>query len=397
MPTLTRKDVTVGHVRTQRTAAGDRERLALDVAVAPFESLSRDEWLRLFPEHPMAFEDMTLSSRVGMDGFTFRFIVVRRGGELLLALPTFECRFDVSAMVRGPARPVLRALSKVLGPFLRPRLLGIGLVEGEWGAVGRSPDAGPHLIAEACRRAFEELEALRGRTRAQMLVLLDMAPGEIAVLEPAFRGRFETVGTSPCAQLPLTFKTVEEYLAGLSRTTRQKIRRRAKSTAQHVRVERTTDVSSRLDDVYRLYRSTVEAAPVSLGVQRRDYFARICREVEGAQYVLYWLGDRLVAFNLLIAGAETLLDKYFCMDPVAGREHHLYFFSWLENIGWATSHGLSLYHAGAGAEETKQHLGCRMVSTQTMFRHARPLVHRCLALVSRRLVGSGRLPAGSTE
>jgi predicted N-acyltransferase len=263
--------------------------------------------------------------------------------------------------------------------------------------VGRALDAAPDLIAEACRRALDEFEALSIRTRAHMLVLLDMAPGEIPILGPALRAPFEPVGTSPCAQLPLTFKTVDEYLATLSRTTRQKLRRRARSAAQYVRVERTTDIAAHLDVVYGLYRSTVERAPVSLGVQRRDYFARACREIDGAHYVLYWLGDHLIAFNLLIQQGQTLLDKYFCMDPAAGREHHLYFVSWLENVGWAIARGLSLYHAGGGAEETKAHLGCRVVDTQTMFRHTSPLAHRCLAFLSRRLVGSARSAGESAE
>jgi hypothetical protein len=340
---------------------------------------------------------MALTMESGMDGFTFRFILVRQNGTLLLAIPTFECRFDVSAMVEGRLQSVLRACGRVGAPLLRPRLLGIGLVEGEWGAVGRLSDAPAGLIADAYRAAAHEFDALAARVRAQMLVLLDMAPGELPGLCGAVRAPFEPVGTSPCAQLPLTFATLDEYLATLSRTTRQKLRRRARAAAQRVRVERTTDVSAHLDRIYELYKTTVERAPISLGVQRRDYFARVCREVEGAHYVLYWLGERLIAFNLLIAQRGTLLDKYFCMEPDAGREHHLYFVSWIENVGWAISQRLSLYHAGQGAEETKAHLACRFVRTATMFRHTNGLAQKCLTFLSRKLVKPPQTSAEGEE
>jgi hypothetical protein len=398
MTPVAQSDLTAAPIRARHAErrAIDR-RAALEVTVGGPGSLTSDEWASLFKGHPMAFADMALSAESGMDGLTFRFILVRQGGKLLLALPIFECRFDVSAMVQGQLRSVLRAAGRVATPLLRPRLLGIGLVEGEWGAVGKASDAVPSLIAEAYRCAAAEFESLATRTRAQMLVLLDMGPGELPGLCEALHARFEPVGTSPCAQLPLTFETVDEYLATLSRTTRQKVRRRHRKTSLHVRVERTTDASGHIDRIYELYRMAVERAPISLGVQRREYFARVCREVEGAHYVLYWLGDRLIAFNLLMVQGRTLLDKYFCMEPGPGRTHSLYFFSWMENIGWAISRGLSLYHAGPGAEDTKAHLGCGLVHTTTMFRHTNALAHRCLAFLSTRLIQSTHAAAEGDE
>jgi hypothetical protein len=392
MSTLVRSQLIDGPAQARRHHPVSHDHsTSLAVSVEGPGVLSKAEWESLFHDHPLPFADISLGMDAGMDGLVYRFILVRKAGKLVLAIPIFECTFDVSAMVRGRTRMAVRWLGTIARPMLRPRLLGIGLVEGEWGSIGVARDADPGTMTEAWRLAGAAFEVEASRTRAQMLVLLDLGPDALPRLPDCFRARFEPVGTSPCARLPLPFSSLEEYLATLSRTTRQKLRRRVRAAAQHVRVERTRNISPHLDTVYRLYRDTVDRAPVSLGVHRRTYFERVCRDVEGAEFVLYWLDGALIAFNLVIAHGGTLLDKYFCMDPGPGREHNLYFVSWMENIQSAIARGLTLYHAGQGAEETKAHMGCEFVRTTTMFRHTNPLAHRVLACLSRRLVGSTTL------
>src|SRR5215470_14131313 len=100
------------------------------------------EWECFFPGHPDTFENVTLSQRCGMDGIDFRTVVVRDGRGAALVVPTFEARFRASSMTDGTIRGVLRALEPIVPGWLRPRLLGVGLVEGEWGAVGVRPGLG---------------------------------------------------------------------------------------------------------------------------------------------------------------------------------------------------------------------------------------------------------------
>jgi len=72
-------------------------------------------------------------------------------------------------------------------------------------------------------------------------------------------------------------------------------------------------------------------------VQRRSYFAGICQAVAGAEYVLYFLNDRLIGFNLLIDRGDVLVDKYLGTDATLARAHNLYFVSWLHNLASASS------------------------------------------------------------
>jgi uncharacterized protein len=347
-----------------------------------FCGLTGAEWSRYFPNHPDAFENVALSQSCGMDGIAFRTLAIRDAHSPVLLLPTFEANFRASSMTDGKVRGVVRALEPLAPGWLRPRLLGVGLVEGEWGAVGMRPGLSTDEIDGAWRVAMLELNTLARASRADALVLLEMGPATLARIPGGLLRGFARVRTSPCAQVPLPFRSVDEYLGSLSRSTRQGLRRRIRAS-RHLRVERVREPGAHLPRILELYRAAIGRAPVVLGVQRAAYFQRVCAEVPGAHYVLYFAGASLLGFNLLIARADMLIDKYFCMEAVEGRRHHLYFVSWMENIRQAIESGCVVYHAGPGAEETKAHLGSRFVRTSTFFRHTNAVAHRALAVLAR--------------
>lgn len=344
--------------------------------------VSPAEWGRLFCGHPDTYENVALSQRCGMDGITFRTVIIRDESGPVLVVPTFEAAFRASTMADGAARRVVRRLEPVIPGVFRPRLLGIGLVECEWGAIGVRPGCATATLQAAWSAAKSQVDALARQRRSNAIVLLELGPATMDRLPSDVLRRFAPVQTSPCAQVPLPFRTVDEYLKGLSRSTRQGLRRRVRASA-HLRIERVSNPTPYRERIAELYRQTVSRAPVVLGVQRPSYFERVCSEVPGAHFVLYFAGDTLLAFNLLISRPDMLIDKYFCMDPERGRQHHLYFVSWMENIRHAIEHGCPVYHAGPGAEETKSHLGCRFIRTSTLFRHTNPAAHAVLSFLAR--------------
>lgn len=344
--------------------------------------VSAGDWGWLFGDHPDSYQSVAFSQRCGMDGFVFRTIVVSHGGAPLLVVPTFESVFRASSMAEGVSRRLMRVLEPVMPGLLLPRLFGIGLVECEWCAVGIREGAPDELIERAWREAASRIDALARAAGANAIVLLELGPGTMGRVPADLIRGFAPVRTSPCARVPLPFDTVDQYLKSLSRSTRQSLRRRARPRAD-LRVERTIEPGAHLPRIIELYRRTVARAPVSLGVQRPVYFERVCEEVPGAHYVLYLSGDRLIGFNLLVSRDDTLIDKYFCMEPEEGRGHHLYFYSWMENIRCAIESGCSVYHAGPGSVETKSHLGCRFIQTTTLFRHTSAGAHAVLSFLAR--------------
>lgn len=349
--------------------------------VPGLEGIDPRQWDAMFDGHPDSFELVRLITSCGMDGIEFSTIHIRYGTRLVMLVPVFQARFDVSSVIDGLPGRIARKLSHVLPSLLRPKLLGVGLVEGEWGAVGLDRNLTPDELAEAWRLAMQELRRLAKRSRTKLVVMLDLAHSTLSGVPRDIVERFVPLDTSPCAQVQLPYTKVEDYLAKLSRSTRQGLRRRLRANA-HIRIVRTTDPTPYLDRMYELYLATVARSEMKLGVQRRAYFERLCTDVSGAHYVLYFLDDTLLAFNTLIERSDLLVDKYFCMEPEVGRKHSLYFISWVENIRFAISRAIPVYHAGPGSEDTKSHLGCTFVRSETLFRHTNPLIHRCLAFLS---------------
>ncbi|MFI5378372.1 MAG: GNAT family N-acetyltransferase [Tepidisphaerales bacterium] len=341
-------------------------------------SVRSEEWAGLFAGHPDPFELVRLIESSGMDGFSFSSVVVRQDGRPILLVPVFETVFDLASMLDGARRAIVRALARLAPSILRPRMLGIGFIEGEWGQVGLLHGLDGRTQRRAWSLASAAVEQLRGQRRANLKLCLNLTPQAAAQIPDDVVREYGSIETYPCGRVDVGFRSVDQYLARLSRSMRHDLRRKLRS-AEHIDIRRTADPSPWLDRIMELYGGTVDRAELSLGRHRRTFFERVCREVPGAEYVLYLLHGRLIAFNLLVNSPALCVDKYFCMDPQVGREHNLYFVSWIENVKWCIERGIPVYHAGPGAEATKARLGARFIPSITLFHHANPIAQAIMS------------------
>lgn len=272
------------------------------------------------------------------------------------------------------------------------------MLVGEWSEIGVDPQVDAGTLEAAWEMALGALQALATELKSDITAFYNFnhhgkLPGEVL-------RSFNRVRCLPCARLPITFRSLEEYVSGLSRNTRKDLRRKMR-VSHEVRVIRSRNISPFLDRIYKLYRQTVERCAMALGVHNRLFLEKVCERVPGAEYTLYFVREELVAFNLLVVKKEAMVDKYFCMDYELGRKYNLYFLSWLENIRYCVEQGIPLYHAGQGAEKTKARLGATSIPSLILFKHRRPAVDRFLmehqALIEGILGYLGFWPAVSPE
>ncbi len=358
-------------------------------------SIEPAEWAALFPGHPDSIELVRLTESCGLDGFSFASVVVRHAGRPVLLVPLFQTTFDITHMVKGLTRTIATAIARVLPSLLRPRLLGVGFVEGEWGAIGLDRNLPDSLRHAAWTLASNTLDQLHHQ-QADLLLRLNFLPDSLADFGSEQPGRFACIDTYPCARVPLPYTHIDEYYAGLSKNMRKDLRRKLRS-AEEITILHTRQPGAWLDAIHDLYLRTVERSELSMGVQRRCLFASVCDQVPGARYVLYIQGGRLLAFNLLIESGSVLVDKYFCMDLDAGRQLGLYFVSWIENIRHCIDHRIPVYHAGPGAEATKARLGAKFVASVTHFRHRNPLAQMLLRRFRRLLAYTPAIDPNAPE
>lgn len=334
------------------------------------EGVSAAELVRLFPVPSITAPLLALLHEAGIDGFTLRSIVVSRNDVPVLLLPLFETRFDLSLFVHGWIKKSLQAVGRIIPAFFHPRVLGVGLLEGEWSEIGVDPDIDEATLQAAWHMALAALQTLAEELKSDVVVLYNFnqygkLPGEAVK-------KFNQVRYRPCTRMSIDFSTMEEYLGRLSRGAKKDVRRKMR-VAGDVRVVRSRAITPFLDRIYTLYLKTVERSPMALGVHNRVFFEKVCDMIPGALYTLYFVQQELVAFNLLIVQQEAMLDIYFCMEYDLGRRYNLYVVSWLENVRTCVERKIPLYYVGQGTEKTKAHLGATLIPSSIYFKHRLPL------------------------
>jgi Acetyltransferase (GNAT) domain len=366
--------------------------------VPGLEGVSATELGRLFPEPSITPHLLSLLQEAGIDGFNLRSIVVLQGDVPVLLLPLFETRFDLSAFVEGWVKKSLKVAGRLIPSVFQPRVLGVGLVEGEWSEIGIDPHIDESTLDAAWEMALSALHTLAAELKSDIVALYNF--NQYGKLPGAVFKKFHQVHYRSCARLPINFNSMDEYLNNLSRGARKDLRRKMR-VAPEVRVIRSHVISPFLDRIYTLYLKTVKRSPMALGAHNRLFFEKICERVPGAEYTLYFVQEELVAFNLLIVQQEAMVDIYFCMDFDLGRKYNLYVLSWLENVRTCMERNIPLYDAGQGTEKTKAHLGATFIPSFILFKHRRPVIDRLLvrpqAMTGKILSRLGFWPAAQVD
>jgi len=339
------------------------------------DGVSAAELGRLFPEPSSTAPLLSLLQESGIGGFTLRSIVVLKDDAPILLLPLFESLFDLSTFAEGWIKQSLKAAVRLIPSIFHPRVLGVGLLVGEWSEIGMDPQIDAGTLEAAWKMALGALQTLATERKSDIVAFYNFnhhgkLPGEV------FK-KFNQVPCLPCARLRITFHSLEEYLSRLSRAARKDLNRKMRASHE-VRVIRSRNISPFLDRIYKLYLKTVERGPMAFGVHNRLFLEKICERVPGAEYTLYFVQEELAAFNLLVVKQEAMVDKYFCMDYELGRKYNLYVLSWLENVRYCVEQKIPLYYAGQGAEKTKAHLGATFVPSLILFKHRQPVIERFL-------------------
>ena len=342
------------------------------------DGVSAAELQRLFPWPSITAGLLSLLCESGIDGFKLRSIVVSKDGAAILLLPLFETRFDLSTFVDGRLKILLKTAGRLMPMLFRPRILGVGLLIGEWSEIGIDPGIDAGTLDAAFQMAFGTLQTLAGELKSDFVALYNFS--QYSKLPEQAAKQFNRVPCQSCAQLPIDFNSVEEFLARLSKAARKDLHRKMR-TGHDVKIVRSRDISGFSDRIYKLYLDTVARSPLTFGVLKPLFFEKICEHVPEAEYTLYFVQGKLVAFNLLVVQKEAMVDKYFCMDYEIGRTYNLYALSWLENIRRCAELKIPVYQAGQGAENTKAHLGATFVPSFIYFRHRRPMIDRFILLL----------------
>ena len=331
---------------------------------------ARDEWDRLFPGDPEGWSYYRAIEHSRLAGFEWLYFAVRDDDELLAVVPAFVTDYRLDTTLTGPLRRVTGAIARVFPRLLHQRLLSLGSPIGEVCHLGFAAALDRAGQVRLLDLLFSKVEKYARRNGISMLAAKDatMAQDEIWTAAAAHHGLRRQPGL-PTALLDIRFDSLEGYLATLSRATRKDLRRKLKASVA-IRVEWRDNIDDIIDEVMRLYRATLAHSALTLEELTPEFFTGVLRELgRRSSCATYWLGDRLVAFNLVLHDSDVLLDKFLGMDYRFARRYNLYYLTWLTNIGYCIEHGLGRYQSGQGLHREKLRLGSRLSANWLWYRH----------------------------
>ncbi|CAH1660635.1 GNAT family N-acetyltransferase [Chelatococcus asaccharovorans] len=317
-----------------------------------------------------ACEEAAAASGIGL---RMAAIVVEQSEEVVAVAPLFRLNYRLDMPLQGRLRRLGEALFRRLPGVLTLQTLCVGSPYSERCHLGFSPrlDTVGRIAALECMIATLQRQA--AAERVQLLVWKDLSPGQEQDAATLLnRARFARLASLPIAVLDLPYTDEAAYLASLSPATRKDIRRKL-AKAGAVRLEYRSDIAGLEGEIDTLYESTRRQSALDyrdLELLPPGYFAAISPALgERAVFALYWVGTELVAFNLLLVEADRVIDKFLGMRYPLAREHNIYAVSWMANVRFCITRGISLLQSGQTAYASKLRFGSSLVTSTVYVRH----------------------------
>ncbi len=355
------------------------------IVVDSIEAFGREEWNRLFPDELEDWSYYRAVERSDLPEFSFRYFCVRdEAGLLRAAVPAFVTDYRLDTTLSGRLKRFADWLTRHFPRLLRQKMLSLGSPVSEICHLGFAPGVPADEQQRLLGAILAKAESFARGNRVRMIAVKDAAAAQDALWAAAAKAHgLRRQPGLPTASLAVRFENIDEYFATLSKATRKDIRRKLKDSAG-LRVEWRAGIDGIEGEVMRLYKSTHANAQFSFEELTSEYFHNVLREMAGrASCATYWLGDKLVAFNLVLHDGKRLLDKFLGMDYAVAREYNLYFYTWIENVRRCIDLKLALYQSGQGLHALKRRLGSRLSANWLWYRHRNRVVDAVLALVER--------------
>ncbi|HMM57150.1 MAG TPA: GNAT family N-acetyltransferase [Rudaea sp.] len=355
------------------------------VVVDSIEAFGREEWNRLFPDELEDWSYYRAVEKSGLPDFSWLYFGVRdEAGLLRVAVPAFVTVYRLDTTLTGALKRFADWVTRHFPRLLRQKMLSLGSPVSEICHLGFAPGVPADEQQCLLGAILAKAESFARENRVRMIAVKDATAAQDALWAAAAKAHgLRRQPGLPTAFLDVKFANIDEYLATLSKATRKDIRRKLKD-ATGLRVEWRTGIDGIEGEVMRLYKSTHANAQFSFEELTSEYFRNVLRGMAGrANCATYWLGDKLVAFNLVLHDGKRLLDKFLGMDYTVAREHNLYFYTWIENVRRCIDLKLALYQSGQGLHALKRRLGSRLSANWLWYRHRNRFVDALFALVER--------------
>jgi predicted N-acyltransferase len=350
---------------------------ALTVEVSQsIHRISRTDWAQLDADPLEGYDYYAAVEDAELPGIMPRYFMIRCGQRLVAVAPAYCQRVKLEPFLDGLPR-------RLLGHLSLP-VLAVGSPVTEMCSIACVPEWLPHTqrLLETLVSALQRQARLEG---AWLYLFKDVAQERATLRSSLQQMGFSRLTGMPRTLLPLPYTDIEGYLASLRRVTRKGLKRKLAAPSD-LRIEaRQHQVDDVIERMLALYAETVARSGEEIEPLTAAYFRAVLAKLgERATCYLFWSGEVLIGFNLLLSDNTRQIDKVFAADGAAARKHNLYHRSWLAHIQRCIEQSIPAFEASQAAYEEKLRLGCQLLGNDHYLQHRYAIATRLLGWIVRK-------------
>jgi len=315
------------------------------VWVAGFESYSLDHRY-----YEIAHESLK-------DQFAHYYLLLKDvSGATRAIQPFLVVSQDLATGTPAVFRSILGHIRGRFPGFLKLRMLMVGCSAGEGDIVRESRSGDIEWTVDALGKS---LMPVAQHFKAMLIVFKDFPSHYRPSLDRLGTSGYKRIPSMPATKLCLDFPDFEAFLkTRVSYSIRKNLRRKFRKTEGDHRTgfEVVTDLTPYIDEVYPLYRQTLDRSQLKFEELTKSYLCELGRRMpERAKFFIWRQEGKIVAFASTIIHNGVLRDNYIGLDYSVALAYHLYFVTLRDTIVWALQNQIHTYHSAPLNYDPKYH------------------------------------------
>jgi hypothetical protein len=342
---------------------------------------SEETWKSLMKDDLEGYRLHLAFDSANVEGFKTGYIAVKKNQVIACLAPFFITDYNLDTTVQGKLKTLLQKVREKIPFLMRLKILCVGSPITDTCKMTMHPD---YLYDPDIMQVLnEQLQKVATKAGASVIAFKDMRAKDLQKYgEKLNQLGYSAIKNMPVAVNNIDFASLDDYYATLSYSTRKDLRRKAKKGAQ-IEIREYQGVPPNIEEIYALYLETYEKSDLKFEKLTPTFFEFVGGLMpHNTRFVLYYSGQQLIAFNMLLHNEHTLMDKYIGMHQPVAAEHNIYFLSWIYNMEMCLRDGFTRFQSGQASYEVKKRLGASLEDTYILFKHTNRLLNQpliCLA------------------
>jgi len=347
--------------------------------VSRIAELLEQDWKSVFPQVLESYRFFKTLDESNLIQFSFFYVLVYDNGLPIGATSCFIMDFPIDIAAGSALKGFLGFVRKIIPRIFTIKAMICGLPMGQ-GRIGIIKDT--ERVMGAMQRTFERIAKEK---KAPLMIFKDFNSSYDAMLKPLIREGYLRMESFPSTDMEVNFGSFEDYLKGLSPSSRENLRRNFKKIDGKVKIE--LAVKNKLEGeelaaVHALYLQTYNKQEMGLEKLTPDFFRRIAQNMpEETKFFLWKVEDKIAAFAFCLVSGDYFIDYYLGFDYAVAHRYFLYFMRFRGLLKWCIEHGIKTYEMGVTTYEPKKRLGFYFIRLYFYIKHRNKLINRFSGLL----------------